>query len=66
VSYATLSWSGATTKSVDIYRNGTLRVTTGNTGSHQDEIGRGSGSVTYQVCEADSSTACSATITVVY
>jgi subtilisin family serine protease len=50
--YADLSWSGATSTSVDIYRNGSLRTTTANDGFHTDFIGRSSGTFTYKVCEA--------------
>jgi PKD repeat protein len=50
--YADLSWSGATSTSVDIYRNGSLRTTTTNDGFHTDFIGRSSGTFTYRVCEA--------------
>jgi hypothetical protein len=61
---ADLSWSGATTTQVDIYRNGTLIATVSNNGFHTDHIdNRGGGSYTYQVCEAGSST-CSAVVNV--
>lgn len=45
-----LSWSGASTSSVDIYRNGTLRTTTSNDGAYTDSF-RTSGSFTYKVCD---------------
>lgn len=54
--YADLSWSGATSTSVDIYRNGALRTTTANDGTHTDFIGRRSGTFTYRVCEAGTTT----------
>jgi len=63
---ADLSWSGATSTNVDIYRNGVLIVTTANDGSHTDNINqRGAGSYTYKVCEAGTST-CSNDATVTF
>jgi hypothetical protein len=62
---AQLSWRRATSTDVDIYRNGTVIVTTANDGSYIDLIGQGGqGSYTYKVCEAGTQT-CSneATIT---
>ena len=57
VASANLSWSGATTSTVDIYRNGARLTTTSNDGSHTDSIGRGaSGTFTYRVCNAGSTT----------
>lgn len=56
-----LSWSGATSTSVDIYRDGSFLTTTANDGAHQDES-RG-GAPTYQVCEAGTQT-CSPQVTV--
>ena len=57
VASANLSWSGATTASVDVYRNGTRVTTTANDGLHTDSIGRGaSGTYTYRVCNAGSTT----------
>ena len=61
-----LGWSaGAAT--VDIYRNGSkIRSATANTGSYTDAIKvRGSGTLTYKVCNAGS-TDCSANATVNY
>ncbi|MFN3801963.1 S8 family peptidase [Belliella pelovolcani] len=60
---AELTWSGVSTSQVDIYRNGTKIATVNNSGSYIDQTNfRGGGSLTYQVCEAGSSS-CSATIT---
>ncbi len=57
VKTATLTWTGATSTNVDIYRDGQLIATTSNDGSYTDNIGKGSGnSFTYQVCEAGTST----------
>jgi bacillolysin len=61
---ADLSWSGASSADVDIYRDGSLIVTTANDNSFTDNIDqRGSGSYTYLVCEAGTKT-CSKTTTV--
>jgi PKD repeat protein len=56
-----LTWIGAKGTNVDIRRNGTKIVTTPNDGAHTDPVG-GSGSVThqYRVCNAGSTTVCSA------
>ncbi|MFC3033390.1 S8 family serine peptidase [Pseudoalteromonas fenneropenaei] len=64
--YADLSWQGAATSSVDIYRNGNKIVTTANDNSHTDSLGKVSGTYIYQVCEQGSTTACSANQTVVF
>ncbi len=60
-----LTWNGMTTNSVDIYRSRTLIQTTSNLGFYTDNLGKGGGSYTYQVCESNSSN-CSNTITVVF
>ena len=53
---ADLTWSGATSTNVDIYRNGVIITTTANDGVHRDNINRrGGGSYTYKVCEAGTS-----------
>lgn len=66
VASANLSWSGATTSNVDIYRNGSLLTTTANDGAHTDSIGRGaSGTFTYRVCNAGSTT-CSSNASVTF
>ena len=57
-----LSWSGASTSSVGIYRNGSLRATTSNDGAYTDSF-RTSGSFTYKVCDQDTSN-CSSDVTV--
>jgi PKD repeat protein len=56
-----LTWSGATTTNVDIYRNGVLHVTTLNDGFHSDPTSNAT--FTYRVCEQGTGT-CSNTITV--
>ena len=64
--HADLSWSGATSTSVDVYRNGALVATTANDGFHTDAINnRGGGSYTYRVCEAGTAT-CSNEATVTF
>jgi PQQ enzyme repeat len=63
---AQLSWSGATSSRVDVYRNGALIVTTRNDGLYTDLIGgSGHGSFTYRVCEAGTQT-CSSEATVTF
>ena len=53
---AQLSWSGVTTTSVSIIRNGTQIKVVPNTGSHVDQIGKkGKGSYVYQICESETS-----------
>ncbi|HVR42001.1 MAG TPA: S8 family serine peptidase [Thermoanaerobaculia bacterium] len=48
-----LSWSGASSTSVDVWRNNSEITTTANDGFHTDSIdARGGGSYTYRVCEA--------------
>jgi PKD repeat protein len=59
---ADLTWSGATSGSVDVFRNDTLIQTTSNDGSFTDDVGA-RGSFTYQVCEAGTAV-CSNPVTV--
>jgi len=49
--YADLTWSGATTANVEIYKNGALLVTTANDGAYTDGPLPKKGSASYQVCE---------------
>lgn len=57
IQHVDLSWSGATSTNVDVFRNGALVTTTANDGFYTDNIGaRGPGNYTYQVCEEGSST----------
>lgn len=50
-----LTWSGASSANVDIYR-GSVKITTENDGFYTDNIGaKGRGSYSYQVCEAGTS-----------
>ncbi len=63
---ADLTWSGASSTDVDVFRNGSKLVTTTNDGFHTDDIDqRGGGSYTYEVCEAGTTT-CSNTSTVTF
>jgi outer membrane protein assembly factor BamB len=61
-----LSWSGATSSQVDIYRDGVVRATTANDGFYTDSPG-GRRQVTYRykVCEAGTMT-CSNEVTVTF
>jgi aqualysin 1 len=60
-----LAWSGATSTSVDVYRNGAFLTTTANDGAHRDTLSGGAGTHTYQVCEAGT-TVCSNVATAVF
>ena len=61
-----LSWSGATSTDVDVFRDGALVTTTANDGAYTDATNnRGGGSYAYQVCEAGTST-CSNVANVVF
>ena len=61
-----LSWSGANTTNVDVYRNGVVVATTTNDGFYTDSTGgRGHATYTYQVCEAGTNT-CSNQATVTF
>lgn len=63
---ADLSWDGATSTNVDIYRDGALLTTTANDGFHTDNIdSTGGGSYTYKLCEAGTAT-CSGEVTVTF
>ena len=60
---ADLSWSGATSANVDIYRDGSYLTTTANDGAYTDATDfKGGGSLTYQVCE-EGTAVCSNTAT---
>lgn len=64
VKKVTLTWSGATTSTVDIYRNGANLVTTANDGSHEDQL-VGAGTYQYRLCNLGSTTVCSANVSAV-
>jgi len=61
--YADLTWAGATSVSVDVYRNGIFVTTTPNDGAYTDKPPKSLTSATYQVCESGSSN-CSNEVTV--
>jgi hypothetical protein len=66
VQQADLTWSGATSASVDVFRNGAKITSTSNDGAHTDNIGaKGGGSYRYKVCEAGTTT-CSPEVSVSY
>jgi hypothetical protein len=60
-----LSWDGATSNNVDVYRNGALVATVPNIpGFYTDNIGRrGKGTYIYKVCDAGTQN-CSNQVTV--
>jgi PKD repeat protein len=60
---ANLSWSGAS-GSVDVRRGGSIIATVSGT-SYADNLGKGGGTQTYQVCNAGTST-CSNSVTITY
>ena len=61
-----LTWGGAATASVDVYRNGARVTTTANDGAWSDSPGRKArGTYSYKVCEAGSTT-CSNTASIVF
>ncbi|MGX5175116.1 S8 family serine peptidase [Aliikangiella sp. IMCC44653] len=53
-----LSWDGATSSNVDIFRNGSKLKTTANDGAYRDRIRGASGNYVYKVCN-ESSNDCS-------
>lgn len=61
-SIATLSWSGATSSTIDIYRNGVKVVNTANDGLWSERLST-RGTYTYKVCNA-ATTVCSAEVSV--
>ncbi len=66
IKLADLTWSGATSTNVDIFRNNALVATTANDGFHTYNTGqRGGGSDTFRVCQSGTST-CSNSVTVSY
>jgi hypothetical protein len=60
-----ITWSGATSSTVDIQRNGVVITTTPNDGAYTDILGKVSGTFSYRVCAAGTTT-CSATATVTF
>ena len=63
---ANLQWSGASSASIDVFRNNVRVMTTANDGSQTDPINRkGAGTYSYKVCEAGTTT-CSNVVNVVF
>jgi hypothetical protein len=59
-----LSWSGAASAMIDVYRNGVLVTRTDNDGAYRDAINKkGNGSYRFKVCEA-ATTTCSGEATI--
>jgi hypothetical protein len=58
--YVDLTWTGAATATVDLFRNGTKLVTTANDGAYSDSVSIGS--YQYRLCNLNSTTACSALV----
>ena len=66
VESSNLTWSGATSTKVDIWRNSSLILTAANNGSQKDNLNtRGAGSYTYRVCQSGTDV-CSNSVTVVF
>jgi PKD repeat protein len=66
IKFADLSWTGAGTANVDVFRNNALIATTANDGFYTDNTGqRGGGSNTYRVCESGTAN-CSNSVVVNY
>lgn len=63
--YARLAWTGSTAAKVDIHVDGVRRTTVGNSGSYtHDPKTKGNPTITYRVCDAGSTSVCSAPVTV--
>ena len=61
-----LTWRGATSANIDVYRNGAVVATVPNTGTYTDSTGdHGRATYTHQVCEAGTMT-CSNDATVTF
>ncbi|MGH9034772.1 MAG: S8 family peptidase [Acidimicrobiia bacterium] len=52
----TVTWTGFSGTSVDLYRN-TTKIVTGNDGNYAENL-KGSGTVTYKVCQTGSTSTC--------
>jgi subtilisin family serine protease len=65
--YTDLTWTGADSADIDIYRDGVLVDTTENDGEHRDDVReRGAGTHFYRICEAGGQDVCSASVMVLY
>jgi hypothetical protein len=67
VNFVVLTWTGAQTARVDVYRNSSKLGTVPVAGPYSDDLGKGSvsSSATYRVCEAGT-TVCSHNVTPSY
>jgi hypothetical protein len=66
VKYADLTWGGATSTSMDVYRTGVrIAAATTNDGAYTDKPSKTVSSATYKVCEAGTIT-CSNEVTVTW
>ncbi len=63
--FADLVWTGATSTSVDVWRNGEVLTTTANDGAYSEKL-RSSGSYIYKVCEAGTTNVCSDLASVIF
>ena len=61
---ADLRWSGLSSSSVDVYRNGARTTTTANDGAYTDTV-KSAGTYSYQLCAAGTST-CSNAVSVTF
>ena len=62
-----LSWSGASSPNIDIYRNSVVVATTGNDGFYTDSPGgRGHATYTYQGMRTQAAQTCSNQVTVTF
>ena len=62
-----LAWTGGTTTSVQVKRDGAVVTTTANDGAHVDALGaKGGGTYAYQVCETGTAGRCSNQATVTF
>lgn len=67
VLYADLTWSGATSAGVDVYRNGVRIATTANDKFYTDNLGKKAvGTYIYRICETEAGGACSNEVTIVF
>lgn len=67
INFVDLTWSGATTEHVDIWRNGSKLLITTNGGFYSDNTRtKGSATFTYKVCEFNSTINCSPERTIVF
>ena len=63
--FVDLTWSGATTGTVTIYRNNQALITTVNDFLHTDSVKK-AGTYSYRVCNLNSTTVCSNTVSVTF